>query len=61
MCAQINFIPACDDLSASDNLCRTNRIYGLTWIQTVLHSDGIPERIILKVNFEKKSAEDINL
>ena len=30
----------------------------LTWIQIVLHSDGIPKRIFKKENFEKKSADD---
>ena len=31
------------------------------WIQTVLHSDGIPKKIFLKVDFEKKrKAEDKN-
>ena len=27
---------------------------GLIWIQTVCNSDGIPERIVPKVDFEKK-------
>ena len=26
---------------------------GLIWIQTISHSDGIPERIFEKVDFEK--------
>ena len=31
---------------------------GLIWIQTVWHSDGIPEQIFQKVDFEKKSADE---
>ena len=30
----------------------------LSWIQTVWQSDSVPERIIWKVNFKKKSADD---
>ena len=29
------------------------RMSGLTWIQTVWHSDGIPESIFEKIYFEK--------
>ena len=31
---------------------------GLIWIQTVWHSDGIPERIFQKREFLKNSAND---
>ena len=31
---------------------------GLIWIQTVWHSDGIPESCFEKVNFKKKSTDD---
>ena len=31
---------------------------GLIWIQTVLHFDGIPERIFRKGSIRKKSADD---
>ena len=31
---------------------------GLIWIQTVRHSDDIPEEVFEKVDFEKKSVED---
>ena len=31
---------------------------GLIWIQTVLHSDGISERIFEKVDFEKYQQTD---
>ena len=30
----------------------------LIWIQTLQHSDSIPERLFEKVNFEKKSADN---
>ena len=32
---------------------RPNKASKLIWIQTVWHSDGIPERFIFKANFEK--------
>ena len=31
---------------------------GLIWIQTIWHSDGIPERIFQKIYFSKISADD---
>ena len=31
---------------------------GLIWIQTVWHSDGIPEDFFEKVNFQKKKSTD---
>ena len=52
--------------SSADNLYKTfltqirpDKALGLIWIQTVWHSDGIPEKVFLKVDFEKKkSAND---
>ena len=37
---------------------RPNKMSGLIWIQTVWHFDGIFKRILGKVDFEKKSADD---
>ena len=33
-------------------------MFGLIWIPTGYHSGDVPERFFLKVNFEKKSADD---
>ena len=30
----------------------------LIWIQTVLHSDSVPENVSKKANFDKKSADN---
>ena len=37
---------------------RPDKMSGLIWIKTVWHSDGMPERIFLKNDFEKKSADN---
>ena len=40
------------------NQIRPDKTSGLIWIQTVWHSDGIPERIFRKCWFWNKSADD---
>ena len=37
---------------------KPEKMSGLIWIQTVLHSDRITERIKKNDDFEKKSADD---
>ena len=39
---------------------RPDKMSGLIWMQTVWHSDGIPERIFRKMCFWKQSADDKN-
>ena len=57
------FLSAATFVSA-DNLCKefVPRLLPietsiLIWIQTVCHSDSVPERCFEKVNFEKKSQQ----
>ena len=46
------------DLQSDWNQIRPNKMSALIWIQSVLHSDGIPERIFRKSWFWKKSVGD---
>ena len=46
-------------VSSDDTFCKQfGPRSGLIWIQTVLHFDGIPERIFRKGSIRKKSADD---
>ena len=50
-----NPLPASVDLSSADKLCKQfgPRTSFLIWIQTVGHSDSVPERIFLKRRQQK--------
>ena len=55
------YLTHCLLVSSAHNLCkqfvwiqtRPDNVLGLIWIQTAWHSDGIPEIIFKKVDFEK--------
>ena len=50
-----NSFLATGNLLSADNLCKQlrPRMWVLIWIQTIWHSDNVPERIFEKVTFEK--------
>ena len=60
-CTSFNSLPTNTVFWCLMQTVLTHKTWGLIWIQTVWHSDGIPERIFgkkLNLKKKKKSADD---